>query len=307
MPAVVTITFSPCIDKNIAVHELLPDHKLTGSAPELHPGGGGINIARVLQRFGEQAVAIYPAGGYTGKYLTEMMDSDGISSVVVNSSLATRENIIISETSSGRQYRLGTPPIPLSKTETDTLLGKVDRIASFDFLIVSGSFPPGLESNIMTQLSAIAVKRKAKFIVDTKGKPMKAAIDAGVFLIKPNLGELAALTGKQFIADNDVEKTATQVLAGGKCEAIVVSMGERGAALITADHSERIMAPVVQHKSTVGAGDSMVAGIVAGLLKGLTLSNAVRFGVACGTAATLQSGSNLCEPIDAYGILDKIL
>lgn len=306
MPRVVTLTFSPCIDKNITVNELLADHKLSCAAPELHPGGGGINVARVIHRFGGDVTAVYPAGGYTGRQLKDMMNAEGITSAVVDIPLSTHENIIISETSSGKQFRLGTPGTPLTSEACEELIHKVENIEAFDFLVVSGSFPPGVNANVIKRLSSIATKRNVKFIVDTKGEPLKEAIHTGVYLIKPNLGELAALANVSYIEEKDIKETAAKILAAGKCEAIVVSMGERGAMLVTADHAERFTAPLVKRKSTLGAGDSMVAGIITGLMKGYSLNEAVKFGVACGTATTLRDGSRLCERSDADDILKNI-
>lgn len=306
MPAVVTVTFSPCIDKNISVGELIPDHKLRCPPPELHPGGGGINVARMIHRFGEDVLAIYPSGSYTGECLNDMMRSDGVPFLTISSPLATRENIIISETSSNKQFRLGAPGVPLSSPEYEATINEVESAGSFKYLVVSGSFPPGVDKNAITRLSAIAHKHNAKLIVDTKGEPLKEAAAVDTFLIKPNIGELAWLAGREFISDNEIENTAAEILATGKCEVIVASMGERGAALVKRGYSKRITAPTVQHKSTVGAGDSMVAGIIISLLKGNTITDAVTFGVACGTATTLQEGSRLCEPGDAYRIFQSM-
>lgn len=307
MSRVVTLTFSPCIDKNIFVDELVADHKLRCAAPELHPGGGGINVARVIHRFGGDVTAVYPAGGYTGQQLKDMMDGDGVASVVVSIPLPTHENIIISETSSGKQFRLGTPGTPLTAETCEELTHKVEGIGTFDFLVLSGSLPPGVDASLIQRLSSIATKQNAKFIVDTKGEPLKEAIRTGVYLIKPNMGELAALANMQYIKENDVKEIAVNILAASKCEVIVVSMGEGGAMLVAADHAERFTAPQVHRKSTVGAGDSMVAGIITFLMKGYSLSEAVKFGVACGTAATLQEGSRLCERSDADHIFKNVL
>jgi 6-phosphofructokinase 2 len=218
----------------------------------------------------------------------------------------THENIIISELSTGKQFRLGTPGAPLSNETCERLICAVEAIEAFDFLVVSGSFPAGADASLIPRLSSLAAARNAKLVVDTKGEPLKEAIRSGVYLVKPNLGELAALSNVSYISENDIQKTAEKILSAGKCEAIVVSMGEHGAMLVTAEHAEAFTAPSVKRKSTVGAGDSMVAGILTGLIKGYSLSKAVQFGVACGTAATLQEGSRLCDPFDVQAIFENV-
>lgn len=306
MPTVVTITFSPCVDKTIFVEQLIPDRKLKCGQVQLDPGGGGVNVARVLHRFNIDATAVFPSGSYTGKFLEEMLFTEKVPFLTIATQAQTRENIVIAETSSGKQYRLGMPAVPITPWQCEELIKLIEDIPSLEFLVVSGSLPDDIDINIMARLSGIAEKKKAKFIVDTKGKPLQQAIQSGVFLVKPNLGELAVVAGRSFIHDNEIEATAREVMALGRCEAMIISMGERGAMLITADHSEMAIAPAVKRKSTVGAGDSMVAGIILGLTKNYTLAEALRLGIACGTAATLNEGSRLCEPQDVYTLLKQI-
>ena len=147
-------------------------------------------------------------------------------------------------------------------------------------------------------IAEIAITKKAKLIVDTSGEALKDAVDKSVFLIKPNLGELSFLVGKEYLNPGEISLAAKQIIEKGKCEAVVVSMGAEGALLVTKNIERKIGPPIVQRKSTVGAGDSMVAGIVFSLQKGESLENAVAFGVACGTAATMNTGTELCNPVD---------
>ncbi len=306
MPSTLTVTFIPCIDKYIDVAELIPDKKLVCSSPILSPGGGGINVARVLKRFGKEVVAFYPSGGYTGKYLNEMMHEQHVEVFTVNTTEATRENIIVNETHSRRQFRLGTPSVALAPAEYEKLMTELERNISFRYLVISGSFPPGVEKDAITRLSILARNRNARLIVDTKGEPLKQALASGVFLLKPNIGELAGLAGRSYLPESDVESTARGLLNSHPCEAMLVSMGEAGAMLITKTSTSKIAAPSVIRVSTVGAGDSMVAGIVAGLTDNYSLDEAVRFGVACGTATTLRKGTALCELEDALRLYNQM-
>ncbi len=302
MSSIVTITFSPCIDKSTTVPSLVPEKKLRCSAPFLEPGGGGINVARAIRKLGGEAIAVFPSGGYTGKHFNQLMTDEGIRSVIIPAHHETRENIIILEESTNNQYRFGMPGTPLSKKEWMQCLDAVEEIKDARFIVASGSLPPGVPPGIYARLSVIARKKNAKLAVDTSGEALMLAVKEGVYLLKPNLGELASLAGKSTILPPDAPALARSVIEQGKCEVIIVSMGAEGALIVTRDLSEIIVPPAVKKKSTVGAGDSMLAGIVLFLSGGRSLLDAARYGVACGTAATLNAGTQLCNKDDA----DKI-
>jgi len=135
---------------------------------------------------------------------------------------------------------------------------------------------------------------------------LKRAVDQGVYLIKPNLSELAYLSGKDLLEGDEIANEANNIINTKNCEIIVVSLGAAGALLVTAGKSIPIAPPAVKTNSTVGAGDSMVAGIVLALSRGDSIESAVKYGVACGTATTLNSGTELCYKADVEMILDQI-
>lgn len=307
MPAIVTVTFSPCIDKSTTVTRLVPDVKLKCAAPVLEPGGGGINVARAIKKLGGDALAIYPAGGYTGKFFTALLQGEAISTMVIETSNETRENIIVLEESTNRQYRLGMPGTMLTANEWPEILAKLESIKDVEFIVASGSLPPGVPNDIFARIAAIAKKNNAKLVADTSGKALQQAVDGGAFLIKPNLGELSLLAGKEYLQKEEVADAARLLLKDNECQAVVVSMGGEGALLVTGDYATRFVPPPVERKSTVGAGDSMVAGIVFALSKGKNLADSVKYGVACGTAATMNSGTELCHKKDAETIAGKLL
>jgi 6-phosphofructokinase 2 len=308
MSSIVTITFSPCIDKSTSVSELTPEKKLKCTAPKLEPGGGGINVARAIKKLGGEATAIFPSGGYTGKFFNYLIERENVPAVIIETTNETRENIIVLDESSNNQYRFGMPGTELSKTEWKQCLKAVEEINNAEFIIASGSLPTGVPLNIYAQLAKIAKSKNAKFIVDTSGEALKQAVDEGVYLLKPNLGELSSLAGKKELQYSEVKDVAAQIIARGKCEVMVISMGAEGAMLVTKDVSEIITPPAVERKSTVGAGDSMVAGIVFYLSQGKNIIEGVQYGVACGTAATMNPGTELCKKEDAdklYAVIQK--
>ena len=299
MSSIITITFSPCIDKSTSVPSLIPEKKLQCAAPKPEPGGGGINVARAIKKLGGEAIAVFPSGGYTGKFFNHLLEKENIPSVIIEITHETRENIIVLDESTNNQYRFGMPGTVLIEQEWKQCLKAVEELNDAEFIIASGSLPPGVPLDIYAQLAKIAKNINAKFIVDTSGEPLKYAADEGVYLLKPNLGELSSLAGKKELQPNDIKDIARGIIAKGKCEVMVVSMGAAGALLITNDIAEIFIPPPVKRKSTVGAGDSMVAGIIYLLSKGKSLVEAVQYGVACGTAATMNSGTELCRKEDA--------
>ena len=299
MPSVVTITFSPCIDKSTSIPSLVPEKKLKCAVPKLEPGGGGINVARAIKKLGGDALAIFPSGGYTGKFFNHLLEKENIASVIIETAQETRENIIILDESTNNQYRFGMPGTALSENEWKQCLQAVEEISNAEFIVASGSLPPGIPLNIYAQLAKMVKNKKARFIVDTSGEALRYAADEGVYLLKPNLGELSTLAGKSELQQGEIKTIAQGIIAKGNCEVLVVSMGAAGAMLVTNETAEMITPPSVIRKSTVGAGDSMVAGIVFYLSQGKSLPEAIKYGVACGTAATMNPGTELCSKKDA--------
>lgn len=306
MPAIVTITFSPCIDKSTSIPALIPEKKLRCTVPKLEPGGGGINVARVIHKLGGDVVAVFPSGGYTGKYFNHLLEKENVPCIIIETENETRENVIVLDESSNNQYRFGMPGTLLNETEWKNCLQAVEEINDVEFIVASGSLPPGVPPNIFSLLSNIASKKKAKFIADTSGDALKEAATTGAYLLKPNLGELASLAGVSNIQAHEIKTVAKKMLQQYPVEILVVSAGAEGAMLFAKNELYNVTAPQVQRKSTVGAGDSMVAGIIYSLSKKASLKKALQYGVACGTAATMNAGTELCKPPDAEMLYKQI-
>ena len=304
MPKIITITFSPSIDKSASVKKLVPEKKMHCSASKSEPGGGGINVARVIHTLGGNVRAVFPSGGITGAHLNQLLKNEKIAFETVQCKNETRENFAILDESSKKQYRFGMPANELFENEWLECLKIIENQKNVDFIVASGSLPLGVPLDIYAQLSKIAKKCNSKFIVDTSGDALKDAVDEGVYLLKPNLEELGLLLGTTNLKINDVEAAAKELISKNNCEIIVTSLGSKGAILITKDQTYTVMAPKVELKSTIGAGDSMVAGIVFGLSEGKSLEKSLKYGVACGTATTMNLGSQLCKIEDVEMLLE---
>lgn len=299
MPRIVTITFNPAIDKSTTIASLIPEKKLKCSQPVFEPGGGGINVARAIKKLGGNATAIYFAGGYSGKFLNQLLDEENIPCIVVETKHHSRENLIVLDNSSNLQYRFGMPGPVIHENEWKQVLSLVEELKDVEYIVASGSLPSGVPKDIFAHLALISRSKNAKFIVDTSGEALQEAVNQGVFLLKPNLSELSALAGREELNGNQVEEVARHLIQKGKCDVIVVSLGATGAILVTETETNRIIPPPVKKSSAVGAGDSMLAGIVLSLSENKSLLEAAQYGVACGTAACMTQGTQLCRLSDA--------
>jgi 6-phosphofructokinase 2 len=307
MSQIVTITFSPSIDKSTTVSALLPEKKMRCTNPKFEAGGGGINVARVISKLGGEVMAVFPSGGYTGTFFNHLLEKEEVPFTIVQTRNETKENFVILEESTGKQYRFGMPSNALLESEWKECLHLVSKVKNVDFLVASGSLPPGVPYEIYEELAKIAKKNNTKFIVDTSGEALKHAVDEGVYLLKPNLEELGLLVGVENLTVTLADKAAKELIHSKNCEIIVVSLGGDGAMLVTKDESYVVKPPKVVVKSTVGAGDSMVAGIVFSLSEGKSLKESLQYGVACGTAATLNNGTELCKKEDVTTLFQQLI
>jgi len=306
MASIVTITLNPALDKSITVPELIPEKKLRALSSKVEPGGGGINISRALKKLGVVSEAIILSGGYTGKTLESLLAKEQVAFTSIVTAGDTRENFVVFDEDKKLQYRFGMPGEAVSDQELELLMQAIVNCVYADYVVVSGSLPLGTSTTVFHKIAIIAEKLNAKLIIDTSGDGLKAAVKEGLYLIKPNLRELASLVGKDWIEVSDVVETARQVIAAGACKAMAVSMGADGAMLITATEHFQTAAPKAPVLSTVGAGDSMVAGMLAALTKGWGWEHVLQYGVAAGSAATLHKGTELCSLADTERIFAQI-
>lgn len=304
---ILTITMNPTIDKTTSVEKLLPEKKLRCTEMTLEPGGGGINVSKAIKKLGGESLALFPSGGLNGKKLGELLIEMGIAYHAVPIAEQTRESFTVTEAATNAQYRFVMPGQPLTEQEIENCIKAIKAIEPSPTIVVaSGSLPPGTPDNFLACIAQASKEIGAKCIVDTSGKPLHLAAQEGVYLLKPNLSELCSLVGKDYLELHDVDDAAYEVIQKGHCEVIVVSLGPAGAILVTNKIHERIPAPTVKKLSTVGAGDSMVGGMGWMLEQGATLREVVRFGVACGTAATMNPGTRLFQKEDVYKLYNWI-
>jgi len=301
---VITLTMNPALDKSTTVEQVVADRKLRCEPPKWDPGGGGINVSRVLHRFGIESLAVYPTGGPAGELLAALLDREGVAQERIAIGEWTRENLTVVERSSGRQFRFGLPGPSLRESEWRQCLETTEaNVAESSYVVAAGSLPPGVPTDFFARLATATREHGARFVLDTSGEALRRALEVGVFLIKPNLREFAALFPDDDLLDVGLQGAAQSLVEAGSAEVVVVSLGASGALLASAEGSMRFSAPTVPIVSRVGAGDSMVAGIVCELVRGAAISEAIRHGVATGSATVTTPGTDLCRVED----IDRLL
>ncbi|MCB2196694.1 MAG: 1-phosphofructokinase family hexose kinase [Bacteroidetes bacterium] len=305
---VLTITMNPVIDKTTTAEMVMPHKKIRCQSPTYEPGGGGINVSRAIHKLGGSSVAWYIAGGKSGDLLNELLEQEGIEQRMFNSGKDIRENLLVYSKSTNENYRITMAGPEMEEENWKKILKELKNLSNTpEYIVASGSLPPGVPDNFYAQIAKISKDINSKMILDTSGEPLKLALDEGVYMIKPNLNELAFLLNKNDLTGMEIEEVAHQFIENGSCQLLTVSLGAKGAMLASRENLiEYFVPPVMPVRSSVGAGDSMIAGILVGLMKDFWGSQAVQYGVAAGTAATMTGGSKLCTKEDTDKIYDWV-
>jgi 6-phosphofructokinase 2 len=305
---IVSLAMNPAIDKSSSVEHVIPERKLYCNPPRFEPGGGGVNVSRAIKKLGGDSLLLYPAGGYTGRRLEDLLDEEGIAQRLLSIEGTTRESLAVLEESTGQQYRFGMPGPVLKEDEWKKCLEELSALHPAPaYLVASGSLPPGVPPDFYARVARMGKEFGAKVIVDASGDPLKQALQEGVFLIKPNLREFRDLAGEGKMEESQTRAEAQRLVQAGRCEVLVISLGAAGVLLVSKDRTEPIRPPTVPIASKVGAGDSMVAGIVLSLAGGRTVRDSVLFGIAAGAAAVMTPGSELCRREDTERLYARML
>lgn len=307
MTEIVTLTINPALDVSTSVKKMMPFTKMRCAPAHRDPGGGGINVARVLKRLGIDATAIYPAGGATGQLLANLVEREGVRSMVIPVLNDTREDLTIFDETTREQFRLVFPGALLRDVEWQGCLDSLARITPPPaFVIASGSLPAGVPQDFFGRV-AQASKALSKVIVDTSGPFLKPALEAGVYLIKPNLREFQELAGIASADDAALIEAGRRLFERYRIEIIAISMGPEGALLVTRDTVLRANGFPIEPISVSGAGDSFLGAMVWSLVNNGSLDRALRYGVAGGSAALLNPGTGLCRSEDVHRLASEVV
>ena len=270
MAKVVTLTPNPALDIATHVEQLIPEHKMRCGPVRRDPGGGGVNVARVVHRLGGKSIAVYSCGGGTGDELRALLQAEGLEEHAVPVAGHTRESFNVTEYQTHRQFRFVLPGDPLSEAEwRNSLDVTLSMLEEGDYLVVSGSLPPGVPVDFYARaLRAAKIKRVAT-VVDTHGPSLKAVLNEGVDILKASAREFAELLEisppVDFVGWSEAGRTFVK---SGKVGTVAITLGERGAVLITPLAAFHVSVPNVPSLTTVGAGDSFLGGFLVKLVDG---------------------------------------
>ncbi len=284
-PRIVTLTLNPALDLATSAETVRPTHKIRTFGEHLDAGGGGVNVARVAHVLGGAVAAILLAGGATGQLVGEMLTEQGVAHRIVPTRGRTRISVTVIEQSSGLEYRFVPEGPEVTEAEWRAALDRLEEVPG-DWLVASGSLPRGVPVSIYADVARSAARRGVRFVLDTSGPALSAALGSGIALLKPSLGELEGLLGRRLSDPAAQDAEAVALVRSGAAGMVALTLGREGAVLATRDGVVRLKASATQVQSAVGAGDSFLAAMTLALARDAAPTEALAWGVAAGTAAT---------------------
>jgi 6-phosphofructokinase 2 len=303
---IVTLTLNPAIDISSEAETVRHTHKIRTRGEAMEPGGGGINVARVLAKLGADVTALFLGGGATGRVLEELLQRAGIDHRLIQIGEDSRVSLTVLETSTGHEFRFVPEGPQVTPAEVTAALDAATAVEC-DYFVASGSLPPGVPDDFYAQLGKRVSARGALFVLDTSGPALRAALEAGgIFLVKPSRGEFEAFAGRK-LSNDELAKEAETLVASGAAQNVAITLGREGAILASGEGTQVVPAIPVEACSAVGAGDSFLAGMVHGFSLGRSAEEAFRVGVAAGAAAVLSCGSELAKPEDLKRLVGEAL
>lgn len=296
---------NPAVDMACTAAVVRPTHKVRTTDERLDPGGGGINVARVIHALGGDVLALIMTGGVTGHLIEELLDEAGVRWRALPIRGRTRISLNVHERISGLEYRF-VPEGPMVEPDEWRAALEVLRTLEADWIVASGSLPRGVPTDFYAQAAAIVTRRERKFVLDTSGAALGAAVGQGLALLKLSLGELEFLIGREVRDPRLQEKEVATLIRAGAANMIAVSLGRDGAVLGSSDGISRVAAPTVQERSAVGAGDAFLASLVLGLAQGISQRDALALGVAAGAATVRSYGTAQVRRADVEALYRQI-
>jgi len=305
MTSILSIALNPTVDLSCDAQQVVPTRKTRTHNQKYYPGGGGVNVARVVAELGGAVDLLYMSGGATGTILDECLAETRIQCQRVQIAAQTRLSFTVHDKTNAEEYRFVPEGPMVDGTELDQML---DSVQAFDgqYVVVSGSLPPGVPPDIYARIAQIAKRQGVRFVLDSSGEGLRRTIEkAPVFLMKPNIRELEFLVGRP-LGKDDAQQAAQQLVADGAADNIVVSLGGEGAFLVTATSVKYLPAKEVTVRSAVGAGDSFLGAMTFSLAAGHPMETAFLFGVAAGASAVMTPGTELCHREDVFRFFEEL-
>ncbi len=290
MSRIVTVTLNPAVDLACAAATVRPTHKIRTFDEHIDPGGGGINVARVLHVLGADVLALISAGGVSGALIEDLLSEAGVPYQTVQCHGRSRISFTVFDRATKQEYRF-VPQGPIAEPHDWTEMLELLEQQECEWIVASGSLEPGMPTDLYATIAKLARRRGIRIAVDTSGAPLRAALDEGVDLVKPSLSELEIHAGRALPDPADQEAEAMTLVQAGRAALVAVTLGEDGAFLASAEGVIRMPAIPVPFRGAVGAGDSFIAGMTWALTRGLSLRECLGWAVAAGSATVSRVGT----------------
>jgi 6-phosphofructokinase 2 len=300
---VICLTLNPSVDVSTHTAQVVPADKLRCGPAQREPGGGGLNVARVIHRLGGACRALYPCGGASGAWIDAHLRGLGLPAHSWPIAGETRESFTVQAQDTGDEYRFVLPGPRLSPPEWHACLDAIDAVEPASgpaFVVASGSLPPGVPLDFYARVVERVRLRQGRVVLDSSGAALREGLRAGVFMVKPNLLELSELMGRSLDTPAQWLSAARRLIDNGQAEVVALSLGARGALLVTVDQAWNAPALPITVSSSVGAGDSFVGAMVWALHHGQPLHEAFGWAMAGGSAALITPGTGLCRVDDVH-------
>ena len=300
-----TVTLNPALDRIIDIDELIYDDVNQILEEKRLVSGKAIDVTRVIKELGGHSCLLGLVGGYNGLEVEGRLISEGIVCDLGRLSGETRTNIIIHQRRKKLQTLFSASEPEVTPVELSAFYNKLCEIPRDSYVVISGSVPPGVSENFYAQVITSLAQKNVRIILDADGEALRRGVKAKPFLIKPNIHEFGRLVEKNVRDVDEIIENVDPYLAF--VQYIVVSMGARGAVAFRRTERYHVVPPKVNVKSSIGAGDALVGGLVYALSEGLSFTDALALGVACGTASTLNAAGVLCSREDVENIRKEVL
>lgn len=301
-----TVTLNPALDKSIYIDRLRPNDANRINKIEIDAGGKGVNASRVLKELGSRTMALGFLGGQTGRFIEQVLSNEGVPGDFVRIERETRTNISVQESTGAPPTVFNEPGATVTEDEIAELFAKVRKVARKSSIVIfGGSLPPGVPTDLYKTLIGVVNEAGAKSVLDSDGEPMRQGLEARPFMIKPNRDEIRRLLGVEIRSPKD-GIPALETLQEKGVEVVVISFGADGAIAGSGDGIWLAVPPKIKVVSTIGSGDSMVAGITHILSQGGSLDEALRWGTAAGAATAMTDGTAIGRHEQVLSLLDKV-
>ncbi len=292
---IVTVTLNPAIDHTLVLPKFVAGDTIRVKSVRSDPGGKGINVSRVIHELGGESLAMGFAPGGLGRYIEQTLNAQGIACDFLHTRGEVRTNITILDESRHMNTILSDPGPETDPRYVNELKARLrKRLRPGDWLVVAGSIPPPLDAGVYTDLIEEATEIGAHTVLDSDGPALAAGAAAHPEMLKGNRRELERLLGRHLDDEESTLEAARQVHDAGVNQ-VVVTRGREGALAVANSEYLRGVAPRVRAVSAVGSGDAFLAGVVLTLSKGGSMADALRLGIASGTASVLFPGTELCR------------